>query len=78
MFVKLMIPILGKNIVKTTTFADKGNRLIKGLNQYKEKKDSNPEAVDNLISLLNYHKTNWLEKAIRQHFAGEPVGAPEG
>lgn len=63
--VKLMIPILGKGIIKTATFGKKGDDLIKGLEQYKKKKDSNIEAAENIINILKYHKSNWLEKTIK-------------
>ncbi len=62
--VKLLIPIVGTGIIKTATFGKKGNDLIKGLEQYKKKKDINVTATDNLIQIIKYHQGNWLEKAI--------------
>lgn len=64
MLVKLLRPTIGDNVVKTTTYSNKGDDLIKGLNQYKKKQDANIEAVDNLIQIITDHKKDWIEKTI--------------
>jgi hypothetical protein len=64
MLVKLLPPILGKGIVKTQTYGDKGEHLIKGLTQYKNKKGVNVNAVDNLIELIRSDKDSWLQTTI--------------
>lgn len=64
MLVKLMIPIVGNNVVHTQTFGNKGEKLIKGLTKYKRKKDINVDAVDNLINLIKSDKDSWLEKVV--------------
>lgn len=64
MLVKLLIPIVGKDIVKTQTYGDKGEHLIKGLTQYKNKKGVNIKAIDNLIELITNDKDSWLKTTV--------------
>ena len=89
MLVKLLVPILGSGMVKTTTYSNKGDDLIKGLTQYKNKKDVYVEMVDNLINLVQDHKKAWLEKTVKlrdelNHIEGlrnyrfEPLKLPNG
>ena len=54
--VKLLDPIIGNHRVKTKTFGDKGNNLIKGLRKYKKQNGTNEVAVDNLINIIEYHQ----------------------
>ncbi len=70
MLVKLLIPIIGKGIVGTQTFGNKGDKLIKGLEKFKSKKDVNVNAIDDLSTLIRDDKDSWLEKVIkiRDHF----------
>jgi hypothetical protein len=89
MLIKLMIPIVGKDVVSTKTYGNKGEDLIKGLMQYKKKKDVKVEAVDQLIELIRSDKDSWLEKVVSyrdelNHFKGlrnyqfEPLNLPNG
>ncbi|MFC1508332.1 hypothetical protein ACFL60_01430 [Candidatus Omnitrophota bacterium] len=64
MLVKLLIPIIGKGIVGTQTFGDKGNKVIKGLEKLKSKKDVNVKAINDLITLIRDDKDSWLENVI--------------
>lgn len=64
MLAKLLIPVVGKDTVHTQTYGDKGEKIIKGLEQYKAKKDVNIKAVDNLITLMRYDKDCWLEMVV--------------
>ncbi|HZK69990.1 MAG TPA: hypothetical protein VFD03_00535 [Clostridia bacterium] len=64
MLTKLLIPIIGRNMIHTQTYGDKGDKLIKGLEQYKKKTGVNIEAVDNLITLMKDAKDSWLENVI--------------
>ncbi len=64
MLVKLLIPIIGKGIVGTQTFGDKGNNVIKGLEKYKSKKDVNVKAINDLIILIRDDKNSWLKNVI--------------
>lgn len=64
MLVKLLRPILGEHVVRTHTYGDKGEALIKGLRQYRKKKGVNLEAVDHLIFLAERHKEGWLERTV--------------
>jgi hypothetical protein len=89
MLIKLLIPILGDGVVKTKTYSNKGDDLIKGLTQYKKKKNIHVEMADNLIKLAQDHKNAWLEKTIKlrdelNHIEGlklyrfEPLKLPNG
>lgn len=62
MLIKLLIPIIGDGIVRTKTYSNKGDDLIKSLTQYKKKKEVHIEMVDNLTNLVKVHKEGWLEK----------------
>lgn len=61
MMVKLLIPIVGKDIVHTKTFGDKGKKVIKGLEKFREKSGVNISAISNLIELIKSDKDSWLE-----------------
>lgn len=89
MLAKLMIPIVGKNVVQTQTYGDKGEKLIKGLTQYKQKKEVNVVAIDHLINLIKSDKDSWLEKVVGfrdelNHYKAlrdyrfEPIQMPKG
>ncbi|MFB3122253.1 MAG: hypothetical protein ACE10H_08725 [Candidatus Binatia bacterium] len=64
MVVKLLRPILGEHVVKTHTYGNKGEDLIKGLKQHRKKKGVNLEAVDRLIDLAEMHKEGWLQRTV--------------
>jgi len=64
MLVKLLRPILGEHVVKTHTYGNKGEDLIKGLKQYRKKRGVNLEAVDRLIDLAEMHKEGWLQTTV--------------
>lgn len=64
MLIKLLEPIIGAGTVRTKTYSNKGEDLIKGLVQYKKKKGVHIEMVDTLISLVRLHKDNWLEDTV--------------
>lgn len=62
--VKILIPTVGKDYIKTQTFGNKGEDIIKGLTNYKKKKDVNIYAIDELINLIKFDKERWLEGII--------------
>lgn len=64
MLVKLLRPILGEHVVKTHTYGNKGEDLIKGLKQYRKKRGVNVEAVNRLIGLAEMHKEGWLQRTV--------------
>lgn len=64
MIVKIMNPILGKGFVRTKTYADEGDVLVKGLQQYSKKGGVNLEAVERLIELIRADKKEWLAWAV--------------
>jgi hypothetical protein len=65
MLVKLLLPVIGSGFVRTQTFGDKGDSVVKGLAQYRKKKSTNTAAVDALLSLITRHKSNWLEVTVK-------------
>jgi len=71
MLVKLIDPIIGAGTVGTHTFGDKGEKVIRGLEQYKLRKGSNREMADHLISLIRDDQRTWLEYivSIRDEFS---------
>ena len=64
MLVKLLIPILGNNVVRTQTYGRKGESLIKGLDQLKNKRGVNVTAIDDLIQLIQQDKDCWLARIV--------------
>lgn len=64
MLVKLLIPAIGPGFVKTHTYENAGNTLLKGLQQYAKSKNANKQAVDNLCHVVELHRDGWLEKAV--------------
>lgn len=64
MLVKLLRPTLGNGVVRTQTYSNKGDDLIKGLTQYKNNKNANKEFVENLILLIEDHKETWIKKSV--------------
>lgn len=64
MLAKLLIPIIGERIIHTQTYGDNGEKLIKGLEQYKKKSGVNIEAVDNLIKLMRDDKEAWIKVVV--------------
>ncbi len=89
MLAKLINPVIGDGTVRTNTYGDKGDALVKGLEQYKKRKDANTKAADNLIALIKDDKAAWIARvvAVRDsvaHYKGirgyqfEPVRLPDG
>jgi hypothetical protein len=64
MAVKALDQVGGKGIIGTETFGNKGEKVIKGLEQWKKKGGINIEAIDGLINLIKQDKEEWLEKAV--------------
>lgn len=64
MMVKILDPILGKGAVSTQTFGACGDRVVKGLGQYKRRKGASSEAVDRLIEICQADKHEWLELVV--------------
>jgi hypothetical protein len=62
--VKILIPTIGKDYIKSKTFANKGEDIIKGLKKYKTKKNVHEKAVDALIDLIQEDKDRWLTQII--------------
>jgi hypothetical protein len=62
--VKALDQVGGQGIIGTQTFGDKGEKVLKGLEQLKKKAGINTDAVDGLISLIKQDKEEWLEKTI--------------
>lgn len=65
MLVKLMNPVLGEGIVRTHTYSNKGDDLVKGLTQYKNKNGVKVSAVDDLIGLIKEDKQVWIDRVIQ-------------
>jgi hypothetical protein len=61
---KILVPTVGKGFIKTNTFGNKGEDIIKGLNNYKNKKGSNQRAIEALKSLIQEDKDRWLTDII--------------
>jgi len=64
MLVKLLDSTLGQNIVSTHTYGDKGEKVIKGLEQYKKKDGVRSRVVDELVRMIREDKDLWLGKAV--------------
>lgn len=64
MLVKLLDAVLGKGIVRTQTYIKYGEKLIKGLEQYKQSNGANKKAVDALIYLITADKEDWIKTTI--------------
>jgi hypothetical protein len=64
MLVKLLIPAIGPGLVKTHTYENAGNSLLKGLRQYAKGKKANKQAVEHLCYVIEVHRDGWLEKAV--------------
>jgi hypothetical protein len=64
MLVKLLIPAIGPNLVKTHTYENAGNTLLNGLRQYGESKKANKAAVQNLASVVEIHRDGWIKGAV--------------
>lgn len=62
--VKLLNATADPNIIATTTFGDKGNRIIKGLEKFKEKKGTKISTVDKLQGLIREQQDAWLNDTI--------------
>jgi hypothetical protein len=65
MLVKLLIPILGKDVVGTRTYKDEGNQLIKGLTRFKNRPGSNADAINALIALIETNRDAWLRTVVQ-------------
>lgn len=64
MLVKVMDPVLGKGRVRTQTFGDCGNNLLKGLEKYKSQKGVDASRIDSVIGLVQFAQSEWLREAI--------------
>lgn len=64
MLVKLVDPVIGDHRVKTHTFANDGDDLIKGLRQYTKQNGVNVNGVEDLIKVIELHQEGWIRKAI--------------
>lgn len=89
MLVKLIDPVIGDRTVRTQTFGDKGDAVVKGLEQYKKRNDANTRAADDLISVVKDDKDAWLARVVAlrdtvahfkglRHYQFEPVRLPDG
>jgi len=89
MLVKLVGPVLGPGTVRTHTYSDEGDSLVKGLEQYKKRNNANLEAADNLIRLVKADKDDWIARVVAMrdtiaHYKGvrryqfEPVQLADG
>ena len=88
MLVKLLIPITD-NIVRTQTYSKKGEGIIPGLEQFKQKKGVRTDAVDGLIQLMRDDKDAWLQTVVEwrdelnhikalKNYTFEPYQLPDG
>lgn len=59
-----VLEVLFPKRFKTSTFTDKGSKLIVGLEKYKKDKSAKRELVDELIHVLQDDREAWLEQAI--------------
>jgi hypothetical protein len=89
MLVKLLIPIIGKDVVRTSTYKNEGNHLIKGLSRFKNRPGSNADAINTLIALIEANRDAWLKTVVQMrdelnHVKGlsdyrfNPVRLPNG
>jgi hypothetical protein len=59
-----LIGALFPNRFKTKTFGDKGENLIRGLENFRNDKNAKKEIVDSIISMVKDDQNSWLEQAI--------------
>ena len=89
MLAKLINPVIGDGTVRTKTYGDEGDALVRGLEQYKKRKDANTEAADSLMALIKDDKAAWIARVVAlrdtvAHYRGirgyqfEPVRLPDG
>jgi len=65
MLVKLLVPAIGPGLVKTHTYENAGDSLLKGLRQYSRgSRAKNKQGVENLCRVVEIHRDNWIEKAV--------------
>jgi hypothetical protein len=62
--VKLLNATADPKIIATTTFGNKGNRVIKGLEQFKEKSGTKCSTVADLQDLIRNQQDRWLNSTI--------------
>jgi hypothetical protein len=59
-----LVAVLFPNRFQTKTFGDKGEKLIKGLNSFKEQKGTKTEVVNSIISMIREDQETWLRQAV--------------
>lgn len=57
---KLLGPLIGDDQLKLHTFKDKGDGVVKALEQYKKRGDAHTEAVDSLIRMIQQERDGWI------------------
>lgn len=62
--VKLLNSTADSKIIATSTFGDKGNKVIKGLKKFKSKKGTKVETIDRLIQLILDEQPVWMEATV--------------
>jgi len=59
-----VMDVLFPDHFKTHTFGNKGDSLIKNLENYKNNKKSKPELIDDMINMIKDDKNSWIKKTI--------------
>ncbi len=89
MLAKLVSVAVGEGTIHAKTYRDDGDKLVKGLEQYKKRKNANHSGADNLIGLIKADKADWIARVVAMrddiaHYRGvrgyqfEPVRLPDG
>ena len=63
MLSRLLTVVVGKGFI-TGTFGAKGNKLIKGLTQYRKKSGVKVAVVDDLVSVIEEDRDSWLGSTV--------------
>jgi hypothetical protein len=61
---KLIPPILGNDCISTRTYKNKGDSIIKGLNQLKNNKSFESKEIEDMINLIRQDKDHWIQATI--------------
>lgn len=64
MLVKILVPLVGKQRLRTHTYEDKGKRLQRGLEKYRKQKGVNKWAIDNMIEFITDARDSWIEAVV--------------
>lgn len=89
MLAKLVSVVVGEGTVHTDTYGAEGDKLVKGLEQYKKRGNANVAGADRLIALIKADKADWIAKVVSirddiAHYRGvrryqfEPLRLPDG